>query len=66
VFGDVAVHATSRTQPGEMSWNSLTASALQCAESRIWVGYHFRTSIEDGLAQGFAIGDEASGLLQSN
>jgi len=67
VFGDVPVHATSSIVPGDVSWSSFTASALQCAESRIWVGYHFRTSIEDGLAQGFAIGDEASGLLlQSN
>jgi hypothetical protein len=56
VFGDVSVHATSNIVPGEVSWGSLTESAGQCAESRVWVGYHFRSAIEDGLAQGFDVG----------
>jgi hypothetical protein len=63
VFGDVPVHATSSIVPGEVSWSSLTASALECAEARIWVGYHYRTSIEDGLDQGFGIGGLVADLL---
>jgi len=56
-FGDdVPVHATSSIVPGEVYWDNLTAAAEQCAEARIWVGYHFRTAIEDGLTQGYSVG----------
>ena len=57
VYGDVSVHATSRIVPGDVSWDDVQEAAIECAESRILVGYHFRSSIEDGLSQGFAIGD---------
>ena len=56
VFGDVPVRATSSIVPGEVSWPSLTASADECAESRILVGYYFLSSIEHGLAQGYDVG----------
>jgi hypothetical protein len=56
VFGDVPIHATSSIVPGDVSWPSMTASAAECAEARIWVGYHYRSSVEEGAVQGTAVG----------
>jgi hypothetical protein len=39
------------------NYTSLSQAAMEVAESRIYVGYHFRNSVEKGLAEGIQIGD---------
>lgn len=52
------VVATSTSLPGiSRTFDSATEAALENAESRIFVGYHFRLATEAGLAQGREIGD---------
>ena len=58
VYGDSdPVRATSSIVSGEVTWPNLSASAAECAVARIWVGYHYRTSINHGADQGQQVGD---------
>jgi hypothetical protein len=34
------------------SFNSFSQASLENAESRVWVGFHFRTSCMHGITQG--------------
>ncbi len=49
---------TSSSLPGiTRNYTSLSQAAMEVAESRIYVGYHFRHSVEKGLEEGMQIGD---------
>lgn len=43
----------------QRSFNSFTAAAVENAESRLFLGVHYRFDAEDGLATGFAVGERA-------
>ncbi len=57
---------TSTSAPGAMrSFHSFTGAAEECGSSRVWIGYHFRTAVEDGLREGEAIGKWSSHALRA-
>jgi hypothetical protein len=48
---------TSSAPNGVMrSFNSFSQAAAECASSRVWIGWHFRTACKDGLTQGRQVG----------
>lgn len=50
--------ATSTSLPGvTRTFRDVAAAARENAESRVYVGYHFRLATEAGLAQGREVGD---------
>jgi hypothetical protein len=54
----VSFSTTSTSLPGvTRNFTSLSQAAMEVAESRIYVGYHFRNAIEKGLEEGIQIGD---------
>ncbi len=54
---DVAFTQTSTTLPGvTRSFTKLSQAATENNLSRIYVGYHFRLAIDEGLKQGDAVG----------
>jgi hypothetical protein len=54
----ISFSTTSTSLPGvTRNFTSLSQAATEVAESRIYVGYHFRHSIEKGLEEGVQIGD---------
>lgn len=61
-FGDaLAFGATSRSLPGvTRSYGSFSAAARENAESRIFIGFHFRKAVDDGLAQGRRVGEHVA------
>jgi hypothetical protein len=38
------------------SFSSFSQAAQECANSRVWIGWHFRTACKDGLSLGREIG----------
>ncbi len=44
----------------ERRWHTPAELAREVADSRIWAGIHYRTSVETGLAMGAAIGAQAA------
>jgi hypothetical protein len=53
------VSATS-TPPGtQRCWRSFTRAEFENAESRVLVGFHFRSAIEAGVAVGREVGQFA-------
>ena len=65
-FGeDFAFDDASRTEDGLplRSFPSFRAAAAEAAESRIYGGIHFRSAIDQGLAQGRCIGAFATALV---
>src|SRR5262249_30092092 len=59
-FGTDAVSfsmTTSTAPNGVMrSFNSFSQAAEECANSRVWIGWHFRTACKDGLTLGRQVG----------
>ena len=64
MFGAAALllgdeHTFTLSTPGYPSvtrdFTSFTAAAAESAEARIWIGFHFRSSCEEGLAAGYSI-----------
>ncbi len=54
---DVVFSQTSTTLPGiTRSFTKLSQAASENSLSRIYVGYHFRLAVEEGLKQGDAAG----------
>jgi hypothetical protein len=54
----ISFSTTSTTLTGvTRNFSSLSQAAREVAESRIYVGYHFRNAIEKGLTEGQQIGD---------
>ncbi len=54
----ISFSTTSTTLPGvTRNYTSLSQAAMEVALSRIYVGYHFRHSVEKGLEEGVQIGD---------
>ncbi len=54
----ISFSTTSSILPGvTRNFTSLSQAAMEVAESRIYVGYHFRHSVEKGLEEGIQIGD---------
>jgi len=54
----VSFTATSATLPGKTrSYTSFSQAATENGNSRIYIGYHFRKAVTDGLTQGDNIGD---------
>ncbi|HEX9782396.1 MAG TPA: hypothetical protein VGA56_06635, partial [Opitutaceae bacterium] len=41
------------------TYTSFTAAAQESAKARIWIGFHFRTSCEEGLDAGYEIANHA-------
>jgi hypothetical protein len=58
-FGsDFSFTATSSSLPNvTRSFSSFNAAAHENALSRIYIGFHFRNSVEKGEAQGYLVGD---------
>lgn len=55
--GRVAFSTTSASLPGvTRSFGSITQAARENADSRVFIGYHFRHATDAGLAQGRAVG----------
>lgn len=53
---------TSSTLPNQTrSFESVGQAAAENAESRVWIGYHFRLATEIGLEQGRAVGSLVAG-----
>jgi hypothetical protein len=44
-------------------FDSFAAAATENAESRIWLGVHFRVDAEDGLEVGNAVGEQVAGVV---
>jgi hypothetical protein len=65
VFGPVGFTETSTATGVVRTYSSWAHAAAVSTESRIWGGFHFRHSCEDGANSGVAIGQHilASGLL---
>ncbi|MBL8989000.1 MAG: phosphatase PAP2 family protein, partial [Gemmatimonadetes bacterium] len=56
-FGRVEFSMSSTTLPGAVrTFHSIGAAARENAESRVFIGYHFRHATEVGLDQGRRIG----------
>ena len=59
-FGDDFSFSTSSSSAvpanSTRSFGSFSAAAAECGESRIWLGYHTRKAVEDGLKSGRQIG----------
>ena len=54
----ISFSTTSNSLPGvTRNFTSFSQAAMEVAESRIYVGYHFRHSVEKGLEEGIQIGD---------
>jgi PAP2 superfamily len=54
----ISFSTTSNSLPGvTRNYTSLSQAAMEVAVSRIYVGYHFRHSIDKGLEEGVQIGD---------
>ena len=52
--------STTSTPPGtQRCWNSFTRAELENAESRVLVGFHFRSAIETGVEVGRKVGQFA-------
>jgi PAP2 superfamily protein len=45
------------------TYHSFSEAAEECGSSRVWLGYHFRTAVRDGLHEGNRIGKWASYFL---
>jgi hypothetical protein len=55
-FGFCMISATSTPSGTERCWNSFTRAELENAESRVLVGFHFRSAIETGVEVGRKVG----------
>jgi hypothetical protein len=56
---DLEFTVSSSTFSDPRSFTSFTSAAEECGLSRIWLGYHFRSAVRDGLAMGRQIGQFA-------
>jgi hypothetical protein len=56
---DLNFSLTTSTSPGSAvrSYHSFSQAADECGRARIYVGFHFRAAVEDGLKQGRHIGN---------
>jgi hypothetical protein len=45
------------------TYHSFSDAAEACGSSRVWLGFHFRTAVRDGLREGDRIGKWASHSL---
>jgi hypothetical protein len=56
---------TTSTVPNNAvrTYHSFSEAAEECGSSRVWLGFHFRTAVRDGLREGDHIGKWASHYL---
>jgi len=62
VYGDATpftMTSPSAVPPGPRSFKSFSQAAQENADSRVWIGIHFRFATEAGLAQGKRVGENA-------
>lgn len=52
----VGFSTTSTTSSSTRSYSGFDDMVLEIAHSRIWAGFHFRTSVEAGMVQGYEVG----------
>jgi PAP2 superfamily len=52
----VSFRTTSTTSPSIRSYDSFDDLVVEIANSRIWAGFHYRTSVYAGMVQGYGVG----------
>jgi hypothetical protein len=57
IYGSTQFTATSTTVAGSRNYNSFNHAVVESSDSRIWGGFHYRSSCTHGLDKGYAAGN---------